>query len=1064
MAFDIDAGVRFISEINRVRNSGANETVVRQTVVSGLSDMYPVDERPWWVQGHIVGAEHGVRFDGGRGQVDSVVGLTAIEYEPDLRGGRFAGGQHQVQQYCAGLLNEGAPPEKVRGVLSDGVDWYAYSVRVDDGLQVYLTDDVELVEIEVLKLSDGTSAVAGKLNKFLESYLGRPEVRPLTASSVSAYMGLTSVFGTKYQQELVSSLEVAKATEIQIWSLISMLWARLAGYLDAGREDVAFDEVAYLQELYLSMLAKLFCANLLVKRALSSDDEELDSILNGAYFDDYGLHRFVEHDYFGWMHRDHPDLVRATARSIQADLTAYDFEAPPTEDLFGQLMAELAEQSHRILLGQEWTPAWLAKVMAEHLFKSLPEGQAPHFIDMCCGSGSMLVEVTRRARIELTLKGVEAGTEEAIEYLEQAAVGFDIDPLAVILAKVNWVATNRDWITSNAGSRPVSVPIYHADSLFTLDDIVAEGQHDGTTSVRLELADGHFVELPRFLTEKGLQSLFDSLVDGAYWIGMEHSTKAAGTEIDSTAIDLVLERADPLHALAESELKQSRVFVEQLALAISDLQRSGRNGIWAFIVRNTYRPALVAGQFNGLISNPPWLALSKIGRNPLQAALQRLASQYSLLPPGSAFPHLDLSTTFLAHSVDRYLKSGAVVACVLPRTVLNGQHHEPFRKQLDGSAIPSVVLSVDEVWLVEKHAFLNRAIVLVGRKVASSMVTKIPASEIGATSSSSAELEVREIGGRHIWLVGGDGHSISDGYSNGLHQGADVMPRTVFFVEATGSGASRAIREISRTGKLKYMIAGAKKLADFRPKARAISKRFVHGCYLSHHVVPFSLAPASPIVAPVERVKGVWQMSTSAVIASDPKAARHFKEVVNANQDWSSLDDMFSALNLRNKLTNQVFGSDTFVVVYGAGGGIPAAAYVSSSAVKDAIFDQTLYWIEVDAKDEALYLVGMLNSCALRDTIEGVMPEGDFGPRHLHTIPAKAVPRFDDGNQDHLRVVALTRALSAEFRSIAEGELSSERLLGSDTAMNSRRMKARRAIEGLDDYVEYEEACSSVLH
>jgi hypothetical protein len=30
--------------------------------------------------------------------------------------------------------------------------------------------------------------------------------------------------------------------------------------------------------------------------------------------------------------------------------------------------------------------------------------------------------------------------------------------------------------------------------------------------------------------------------------------------------------------------------------------------------------------------------------------------------------------------------------------------------------------------------------------------------------------------------------------------------------------------------------------------------------------------------------------------------------------------------------------------------------------------------------------------------------------------------------------------------------------------MNSRRMKARRAIEELEDYGEYEEACSSVLH
>ena len=38
--------------------------------------------------------------------------------------------------------------------------------------------------------------------------------------------------------------------------------------------------------------------------------------------------------------------------------------------------------------------------------------------------------------------------------------------------------------------------------------------------------------------------------------------------------------------------------------------RIGRNGIWAFILRNTQLPGLLAGRFNGQICNPPRLAMA----------------------------------------------------------------------------------------------------------------------------------------------------------------------------------------------------------------------------------------------------------------------------------------------------------------------------------------------------------------------------------------------------------------------------------------------------------------------
>ncbi|MCG3017312.1 hypothetical protein KZ288_26610, partial [Escherichia coli] len=91
----------------------------------------------------------------------------------------------------------------------------------------------------------------------------------------------------------------------------------------------------------------------------------------------------------------------------------------------------------------------------------------------------------------------------------------------------------------------------------------------------------------------------------------------------------------------------------------------------------------MAGQFNGVISNPPWLALSKIGLNPFGDVLKDRAEKYGLRAPGSAFPHLEMATTFLAHAVEKYLAEDGLIACILPDTVRNGKQHLPFRAQLD---------------------------------------------------------------------------------------------------------------------------------------------------------------------------------------------------------------------------------------------------------------------------------------------------------------------------------------------------------------------------------------------
>jgi hypothetical protein len=88
-------------------------------------------------------------------------------------------------------------------------------------------------------------------------------------------------------------------------------------------------------------------------------------------------------------------------------------------------------------------------------------------------------------------------------------------------------------------------------------------------------------------------------------------------------------------------------FACDLQKVMHDLNIEGKNGIWSFFLKNTMRPSLITARFNGIVSNTPWLALSKIADNPYHAALNVLAKDLGIKPSDASFLHVELATIFL---------------------------------------------------------------------------------------------------------------------------------------------------------------------------------------------------------------------------------------------------------------------------------------------------------------------------------------------------------------------------------------------------------------------------------
>lgn len=114
----------FTHQAEELIRGGAKESPIRHLLSIHLLRIFP--DKPYWITEWAIKSETRARYDEDDaehiGAVDNVVGKTAVEVEKNLLDSRnFKSGHHQVEQYCAALLNDGCKVEDVLGILTDTV-------------------------------------------------------------------------------------------------------------------------------------------------------------------------------------------------------------------------------------------------------------------------------------------------------------------------------------------------------------------------------------------------------------------------------------------------------------------------------------------------------------------------------------------------------------------------------------------------------------------------------------------------------------------------------------------------------------------------------------------------------------------------------------------------------------------------------------------------------------------------------------------------------------------------------------------------------------------------------
>lgn len=189
------------------------------------------------------------------------------------------------------------------------------------------------------------------------------------------------------------------------------------------------------------------------------------------------------------------------------------------------------------------------------------------------------------------------------------------------------------------------------------------------------------------------------------------------------------------------------------------------------------------------------------------------------------------------------------------------------------------------------------------------------------------------------------------------------------------------------------------------------------------------------------------------------RTARRFAEI---DDKLATIGDSTLAyrIDFRRKLTIQDFGDEGFVVLSGAGGKHICAACLPVAEASELVIDQTLYWQVVSSEADAWFRIGILNSAALTEAILPFNPEGDFGPRHIHTLPYRLMPPYDPANDDHRAVVSAAQSVAEEAAAIVAGDA----YIGDpDRSLPVRRRKLREKLADGESFQELDRLCASIL-
>lgn len=979
-----------------------------------------------------------------KGWIDAVFRDLVFEFKRDLAA-EAAEGLRELRDYLSTLPNG----TSCVGLLTDGLTFRAYVL--DD------TQPNGLRQTDSIDLAAAPSHVA---YQWLDAYLLRQRNLAPTAADIVQRFGVLSPTFIAAARLLREALGVFGASEAGALEVKRQQWAfHLARVY--GSSDVTNDEM-FVRHTYLCQFAKLLAYT--ARFGIGEATEKVEHIIDGSAFEVLGVDNIGEQDFFAWVLA--PEVRPQTLglfRHLIASFAVYDLSRID-EDLLKQLYQDLVGPETRHELGEFYTPDWLAELTLREI------GYRPSqsLLDPACGSGAFLFSAIRRL-VEQGLTGAAL-----VDFALDNVMGMDVHPLAVTIARINYMLAILPHLQQGAERAQRSIPVALANSLL----VPAKAHRIAVIEVALDAQRSFQIPVEAAQHPNTLAAVLAAMGDFAVQAAAAVTTpkQAKVADFGSFAVS----KLPPEGGTQEFEVERL-LWNTNVRWLVEQIQR-GRDSIWVYLLKNTSRPLVLRHRkFDVVVGNPPWIAYRYLHDPTYQRDIKTLVRDYGLAEAGEVKlnTQMELATLFFEHCWSAYLRPGGTIAFVMPRSVITGakQHHlfqqRGFSRVLDLKGV-APLFNTETCVLIRQGIEVKTNALPTTRFAGRLPRHELPLAEatpfLTRTESTTDFVDQDAVASPY--------------YHPRFKQGATLVPRNLVFVTSAQPGLApgqRAHSTIMRTDP--DMDAEAKEPWKGLRLEGHIDESFLYATLLSKDLMPFGARRLHLVALPFR----VGIPATVAAIPGQPHEVRFIPvsiaemrdalsmpgianptSIIRSADDWfepaerlwqahkkeTTKETVAEWVNYQNKLVGQRAEAG-YLVAYGAAGSNISAAVIGTSELpvvngaqpQALVVDYTTFWYCCATATESHYLSAILNAPCVDAAIKPHQPRGIYvGPRHIQRRPFEVcpIPQFDSANADHQQLAHLSHQA---HRAVAEVDLSAG---GVVAARKKARQAAREYIAQID--------------
>ncbi len=1027
------------------------------------------------------------------GRIDAWYGLAFFEYKlpyPGLKDNKIREDAIDKcrSKYVPGLLNDMRVREIIEDIRGKGYKPLITGI-IFDGLRViFITYDVDLKRFDV-DPPFGYYEINESILRKIILRVAASYRKGLVASELSSRFGYGSSIAKKFVKTLYHKLvnprsERTRSLFDEWYKLVSQAYpinapeiAEIASEYGFGKdEEVDGAKLFYAIQTYYALILKLIAAEIaglyhdsaarsfLEVMRRTEDPERLCELLSnleeGGMYSAYGIRNYLEGEFFSWYLDEWDRDIYSCVKEVIDALSEYSFESiledvRRARDLFKLLYEELIPRKEvRQKLGIYATPDWLAELVLNELdltvdkFKDMKEKDPIDIrvLDPGAGTATFLVlYIQRLGRYLREYYGPKLNVEiarEALRKITRNAVGFDIDVLAVLTARTNYLITLAAiGLLDKKGDESIEIPIYIANSVVTAEEMrdkIITKKGEVIEAFRIETTKEKFL-IPSSLVRDG--RILNILSDLRPYIKERIPFKSIANELNQR------------YNLSEIELSS----IEEMYKKLLNLEVAGIDRLWIPIIKSYIVPVAYKGRFDYIIGNPPWLSYRYIADPGYQAIIKSLIKDvYGLVVDENLMTHMEMATLFFVRCMDLYLRDGGLIGFVMPRSIFSSDQHHMFRMGI--SNIEYRITKIIDCENVKPLFYVPTCAIIAEKEGKTTWPVdavvvegELPEDRHKVISLDEAKSYLKIDRNRKLYLVEVGSRSYlgyerpklphkKSYYYTLFYQGATIVPQAAWLIDVIDSShpnvvTAKTSRRIEARGKVREEIGPI-----------PIEREFIYGVLTSAEVFPFCYLQPNPAVLPIKPSGEVY------VIIRRDDARRlgkiHLAEwLEEAEKLWSRVRgekkvDLYEWLNYQNKLAKQN-PSAKYKVVYLRSGTHLCACIVENKPMEinnvklnGIIIDATLYWFETNDYNEACYLAAIFNSKFIDEEVKPLQSKGEFGPRDFHKKPLEfPIPRYNPSDPIHRRLAELGRSATEKANKILPELLNA---LGYD-----RRLKER---------------------